>query len=373
MGMQIQEPEKWIDISNSRKIPADLTDNFRKCKDVCDFIIVILSERSNLYATVKQQAEMNVGCLTQCILSKTIGRPNLQTTIANLLLKINTKLNGVNHRLSAKPSFLKGHVMIMGADVTHPAPQNRDIIPSFAAVTASHDVDFYQYNTVCQMQPARQEMIEDLVSILTDQLKFNFKKTGKKPDHIIFFRDGVAEGQFDDVKKYELNAIKQACAAMKGTAKYTPLVTFIVVMKRHHTRFFPTDPRDSYDRNFNVPAGTCVDTGITHPEQIGLKDFYLASHSAIQGVTKPTKYCTIHDDAKLTYDDIEELAYYLCHMYSRCARSVSYPAPTYYAHLAAERAKKLYERVPVDFEELERVKKQRIKTKIAETAPMSFV
>ena len=29
----------------------------------------------------------------------------------------------------------------------------------------------------------------------------------------------------------------------------------------------------------------------------------------------------------------------MCHIYSRCERSVSYPAPTYYAHLAAFRAR----------------------------------
>ena len=39
-------------------------------------------------------------------------------------------------------------------------------------------------------------------------------------------------------------------------------------------------------------------------------------------------------------DELETLAYYLCHLYSRCTRSVSYPTPTYYAHLAADRARK---------------------------------
>lgn len=33
------------------------------------------------------------------------------------------------------------------------------------------------------------------------------------------------------------------------------------------------------------------------------------------------------------------MIYYLCHIYSLCERSVSYPAPTYYAHLAAYRAR----------------------------------
>ena len=42
---------------------------------------------------------------------------------------------------------------------------------------------------------------------------------------------------------------------------------------------------------------------------------------------------------KLTPDELQSLTYYLCHMYARCQRSVSYPAPTYYAHLAAFRAR----------------------------------
>ena len=45
------------------------------------------------------------------------------------------------------------------------------------------------------------------------------------------------------------------------------------------------------------------------------------------------------NDCNLHVDQIQELTYYLCHIYSRCERSVSYPAPTYYAHLAAFRAR----------------------------------
>lgn len=59
----------------------------------------------------------------------------------------------------------------------------------------------------------------------------------------------------------------------------------------------------------------------------------------LQGTARPTKYKVLHDDANMSEDEIEELTYYLCHLFSRCNRSVSYPAPTYYAHLAAFRAK----------------------------------
>ena len=79
-----------------------------------------------------------------------------------------------------------------------------------------------------------------------------------------------------------------------------------------------------------------MDTDITHPT---VSSFYLASHEGIQGTTKPTYYVKLYDDNNLTADVEQAMTYYLCHLYSRCERSVSYPAPTYYAHLAAFRAR----------------------------------
>lgn len=118
-------------------------------------------------------------------------------------------------------------------------------------------------------------------------------------------------------------------------------------------------------------TGTCVDTDITHPF---LQDFYLVSHASIQGVAKPTKYCTLYDDNNMDNDTIEQLTYYLCHMFSRCTRSVSYPAPTYYAHLAAARAKVYIEYDRLDMTSLkEEAKRYEIKTEIRKGLPMFFV
>ena len=64
------------------------------------------------------------------------------------------------------------------------------------------------------------------------------------------------------------------------------------------------------------------------------------------------------------------LAYYLCHLYTRCTRSVSYPAPTYYSHLAADRARKHHDQLAE-----ENISKERSKEIIekAETNLMYFV
>lgn len=75
----------------------------------------------------------------------------------------------------------------------------------------------------------------------------------------------------------EVNAIRRACSSLHPD--YTPLVTFLVVQKRHHTRFFPTRREDEEGRNRNVPPGTVVDSTITHPIEL---DFFLVSHASIQ-------------------------------------------------------------------------------------------
>ena len=66
-------------------------------------------------------------------------------------------------------------------------------------------------------------------------------------------------------------------------------------------------------------------------------DFYLLSHEGIQWTVD---YQVLWDDSQFSADELEVLSYYLCHLYSRCTRAVSYPTPTYYTHLVAVRARK---------------------------------
>ena len=50
----------------------------------------------------------------------------------------------------------------------------------------------------------------------------------------MFYRDGVAENQFDEVLKAEYRALRDACAELEEG--YCPPITFVVVLKRHGTR-----------------------------------------------------------------------------------------------------------------------------------------
>lgn len=183
-------------------------------------------------------------------------------------------------------------------------------------------------------------MIVDFKDIVADQLQYYRTKNGFLPTNILYYRDGVSEGQFKELQNIEITALQNACKVVYGP-DYNKKVklTVVVVQKRHHTRFFPP-PRSDLGRddrkNNNVPPGTIVDSEITQPNE---NHFYLVSHQSIQGVAKPTKYCILLDEGNFNIDDIQGFTYELCHLFTRCNRSVSYPAPTYYAHLSAYRGR----------------------------------
>ena len=60
---------------------------------------------------------------------------------------------------------------------------------------------------------------------------------------------------------------------------------------------------------------------------------------SLQGTSRPSHYHVLWDDNCFTADELQLLTYQLCHTYVRCTRSVSIPAPAYYARLVAFRAR----------------------------------
>ena len=291
-----------------------------------------------VYGKIKQLCDMKYGLVTQCLIKDNVFKPpsrelNKQT-VGNICLKINAKLGGINHALSAKskPPVLKRPVMVMGADVSHPPPESRRVKPSIAAIVGSVEPKGANYEVEVRVQDGNQneEMIHDMKDATKNLLmKFHEANNGRKPEKIIMYRDGVSEGQFLTVLASELVAIRAACTELEED--YQPKITYIVVQKRHHTRFFPSD-NNKY-KNGNALAGTVVDQGINHPTE---GDFYLLryvlryvgqiitssyySHEGIQGTSRPCHYQVLWDDSDFSADELEILSYYLCHLYSRCTR-----------------------------------------------------
>ncbi|KAE9213998.1 Protein argonaute [Phytophthora fragariae] len=296
------------------------------------FLLVILpAKNSPVYGDVKRMSDTVLGLPSQCIASQNLPRANPQFC-ANVCLKINMKLKGKNAVLRDElPLISSAPTIIIGADVEHPR-SGMGGRPSIAAVVASMDRYSAQYAARVAAQKASSD-IQQLPNMLRELFLAYYENTQRKPEHVVYYRDGVSEDQMFDILQTEMRALRKAFKMISDD--YNPPVTFVVVNKRHHLRAFPVNARDA-DRKGNVMPGTVIDTGVVNPHRF---DFFLYGHSGIQGTTVPAHYTVLHDENKMSAEDIQRLTYHLGYTFSRCTRSVSFVTPVYYAHLAAARAR----------------------------------
>lgn len=67
-----------------------------------------------------------------------------------------------------------------------------------------------RYAATVRVQQHRQEIIQELSSMVRELLIMFYKSTGGyKPHRIILYRDGVSEGQFLQLLQHELTAIRE--------------------------------------------------------------------------------------------------------------------------------------------------------------------
>ncbi|KAL9298079.1 hypothetical protein ACSQ67_023975 [Phaseolus vulgaris] len=282
-------------------------------------ILCVLPERKNcdIYGPWKKKCLSEIGVVTQCISPVKITDQYLN----NVLLKINSKLGGINSLLAVEHS---GHLpliedtptMILGMDVSHRGQLD---IPSVAAVVGSRCWPLIsRYRASVRMQPSKVEMIDALYKPLENGgddgiirellLDFYDSSNGRKPTQFIVFRDGVSESQFNQVLIVELNQI----------IKWH--------RKNHHTRLFQANGPE------NVPPGTVVDTTITHPSNY---DFYMCAHAGMLGTSRPVHYHVLLDEIGFSADGLQNLIHSLSYVNQRSTTATSVVAPICYAHHAA--------------------------------------
>ncbi|CAB5215388.1 unnamed protein product [Rhizophagus irregularis] len=316
-------------------------------------LFIIPGEKSpintELYEIIKRVMDTYIGCLSQCVSLDSKRNFCNPQYCANLAMKMNIKLGGVNSTLPEDKLRLPNgeEVLFLGASTTHPKDKYGS---SICAVAGSLDNQAGRFVTKYQDQErsGKEEILKIdkmIIEILKEYCDHQRKKRNIKkgetlllPPCIIMYRNGVGESQFERLLRFELPKIKEACAEFrKGNKPYEPKIIFAVVGKRHHTRIFPINPqnKNEADRNGNCLVGTVVDKKITHPT---LNDFYLQSHYANQGTARPSHYTILYDDIKLTIDQFQSLSNALCYNFQPTSSSISIPTPLKYARLTCTRA-----------------------------------
>ena len=221
-----------------------------------------------VYNRIKLVGDTQLPILTQCIDQNNAFRPR-GSTIGGLCLKINAKQGGINHfAVVEETKHLLLGTMVMGADVNHPkpGPEMHDL-PSIAAGCVALDPNISRYYSTCRFQKnladprQRQEVILDFEAVSRELLQAYMKENGgERPRRILYYRDGVSEGQFQAVIDLELTALKRAFHAL--SPDYTPPITLVCVQKRHHMKMF-IDGRDSV-YNVKIQAHTLTPLLHTH-------------------------------------------------------------------------------------------------------------
>jgi eukaryotic translation initiation factor 2C len=181
-------------------------------------------------------------------------------------------------------------------------------------------------------------------------------------------RDGVSDGQFNEVLDNELPALHGALERL-GVPRENVRIAILVCQKRHHTRFVYEEPNGSESfterskclndvvdtmlfvmvcvasapTRINPCPGVVVDArSVDSIVSSVYNEFYLNSHAPIQGTSKPCKYALLYDEVGFKISELELLTYWTTYLYARCNKSVSYATPAYYAHWASKRCKDLF-------------------------------
>ncbi|XP_060786656.1 piwi-like protein 1 [Neoarius graeffei] len=283
-------------------------------------VVILPTNRKDKYDCVKKYLCVDCPTPSQCVVARTLSRPQALMTIATkIALQMNCKMGG---ELWSVEIPLK-HLMIVGIDCYHDTTAGKR---SIGALVASLNQGMSRWFSKCVLQNRGQEIIDGLKVALQAALKAYFKYNKCLPSRIVVYRDGVGDGMLHSVVNYEVPQIMQSIKAMGED--YAPKLTVVVVKKRISSRFFAL--LDS--RLGNPPSGTVVDTEVTRPEWY---DFFIVSQAVRLGSVAPTHYNVVYDSSGLKPDHMQRLTYKLCHMYYNWQGIVRVPAPCQYAHKLA--------------------------------------
>ncbi|KAK3718502.1 hypothetical protein LTR37_005006 [Vermiconidia calcicola] len=392
MAGLLEETAGWNDITLYELLRKELLPKLGNAK----LVVVLLSTKDQyLYGCIKRVCDQWLGVHTLCIVEEKLRIRNTANfknitpqQLGNLALKFNMKLGGQNHQIAsdraadssafAPPSIFSSisqDAIVFGADVSHPSG-GMSHTPSVAGVVASYDKNFALFSASMRLQAGTQETIEELEDMAYHRLKYFVDHRGFLPHRIVVYRDGVGEDQFAKCRSSEIPQVYRAYEKAKAYAKSKAKavvrqsndrdldLTFIVVGKRHHTRFYACSEEDTYQApngqdtvvpqpftkihregnvthhnvklNGNLQPGLLVDDVITRPSSDETFDFFLQSHDALKGTARSAHYSVL-EKGTLDVQQIKNLTHAFCYNYMRATKGVSYAGPAYYADRLCDR------------------------------------
>jgi len=325
LGMQVS-PAKVVELDNDRTetFVAGLKAN---CDKTTQMVICLLPNNAKVrYDAIKKLCCVEQPIPSQCVMTKTLMKQQMIMSVAGKIgMQLNCKLGG---ELWAVEVPLKG-LMVVGYDTYHDSSKKGHSVGGFIS---SMNKNLTRYYSKITRQATHQELSSQIKTCMMGSLKQWMDQNGALPDRIIYYRDGVGDGQLHALEENEIKQIREAMRSVGGD-EYVERVKwcFIVVTKRINIRMFTRPPGGAAELA-NPPPGTIADVQVTRPERY---DFYLVSQSVRQGTVTPASFNVIWDNSGLKPDHIQRLSYKLTHLYFNWPGTIRVPAPCQYAHKLA--------------------------------------
>nr|QID20004.1 aubergine [Drosophila buzzatii] len=324
MNMYIAEP-RYDEMADDRNGNYSQAIDNAVARDPQIIMLVLKSNNEEKYSCIKKRACVDRPVPSQVVTLRTIApRPERVSGLMSIATKVVIQMNA---KLMGAPWMIElplRDLMTVGFDVCH-SSKNKN--KSYGALVATMDMkSSTRYFSSVTEHMKGQELSEQMSLKMTCALKAYREHHGSLPERILFFRDGVGDGQLYQVVNSEVKFLKEQLDKIYRSAGREEgcRMAFVVVTKRINTRYF-VNMR-------NPEPGTIVDDIITLPERY---DFFLVSQAVHRGTVSPTSYNVIHDNTGLSADKIQMLSYKMTHMYYNCSATCRVPSVCQYAHKLA--------------------------------------
>lgn len=326
MGILVREPRRNGFALNDDRTETYLRTIREEMKSPPQMVVCILpTNRKDRYDSIKKVCCLESPVPSQVIVSRTLSKKQMLMSVATKIgIQLNVKLGGEVWALEIPLKDL----MVVGYDTYHDSVRKGQSVGGFVA---SLNPTLTRYHSRCTFQHTGMELADGLKVCMTGALRRYAKENGKLPERIIFYRDGVGDGQLNAVVEHEVAQLLQCFKdVLPSGEEYKPKFAVIVVKKRVSARLFALDQRSGHPSN--PRPGSVIDTEVTRSEWY---DFFLISQSVRQGTVTPTHYNIVYDTSGLKPDHFQRLTYKLTHLYYNWPGTIRVPAPCQYAHKLA--------------------------------------
>lgn len=258
----------------------------------------VLGKQSQFFSNMKKKDDLSV--MTNVILGMSV---KLGINIYQI-----QKVKGINETK-------KNTVMLVGADICH--FNGRD---SVVSVIATSNANYTQYYSASAFTNHKGEEIMVAVASLVQKCRENYiLQNSHEPGTIIFYRDGIGMGSFEEVRTREIAPILYQLQSKAKSEETVPKLTYIVVNKRINDRFFV----DINGELKNPEGGVVINSQVTNSHGF---DFFMVAQKVQMGTATPTHYECLYNDSNLSCDQIYTLSYFNCFNYFNWRGPVKVPS-----------------------------------------------